>query len=130
MNKENTQALFARFPELFAGKDMSIKENLMPFGFECGDGWFDLIWKLCEDIEATNEKVLALQVKEKFGGLRFYVTTGSNKVLDLINEAEAKSMTICERCGKLGILHQQGWWHTICDECEEKREKAWWRGEK
>ena len=121
MNRENTQELFARFPELFAGRNMSIKENLMPFGFECGDGWFDLIWKLCEDIEATGEKVLALQVKEKFGGLRFYVTAGSDKVLDLIAEAEEKSITICEKCGKTGKLQEQGWWRTICDECEENR---------
>jgi hypothetical protein len=76
MNKENTNKLWEKYPIIFSGRYLSLQESLIPFGFECGDGWYDLINKLCEDvttlIENKNIKVTAVQVKEKFGGLRFY----------------------------------------------------------
>jgi hypothetical protein len=51
----------------------------MPFGFEHGDSWFDLVWTLCERLETvvaaaetkTGRSFHVHQVKEKFGGLRF-----------------------------------------------------------
>jgi hypothetical protein len=42
------------------------------WGIECGDGWFDLLWKLCQDIEELGYCGQIIQIKEKFGGLRFY----------------------------------------------------------
>lgn len=53
-------------------------ENLMCYGFQCGDGWFDLIWQLSEQIEAYCQQqpiaadLMAVQAKQKFGELRFY----------------------------------------------------------
>jgi hypothetical protein len=61
----------------------------MPDGFVHGVGWFEIVWRLCEDLEplvveaesATGQAFEVLQVKEKFGGLRFYAnyTTGYAK---------------------------------------------------
>jgi len=50
----------------------------MTLGFRHGDGWFDIIWRLCGDLEprvaafehASGRQFEILQVKEKFGGLR------------------------------------------------------------
>ena len=50
MNKELEQKFTERWPKWFDVKG-DIQHTLMPFGFACGDGWFDLLWKLCEDIE-------------------------------------------------------------------------------
>ena len=43
MNTENTKKLIEAFPALYRGYKKSPRESLMCFGFECGDGWFDLI---------------------------------------------------------------------------------------
>ena len=48
----------------------------------CGDGWFKLIDQMCYDviklIDDKNIEVIATQVKEKFGGLRFYYSLIDN----------------------------------------------------
>jgi hypothetical protein len=80
MRNELQQRLVDRWPTWFSiGGDP--RYTSMHFGFQHGDGWFDLLWLLCERLEpvvATAEKETGgrfevLQVKEKFGGLRFYV---------------------------------------------------------
>jgi len=57
------------------------------------------------------------QVKEKFGGLRFYINHGTNEIFDLIHEYENKSYTVCEVCGKAGKCRNDiGWIRTLCEE--------------
>ena len=76
--------ILLRCPIIYRHKDLGPKQNLMCFGFECGDGWFQLIYDLSASIEDIalqlkndgfpEERLPAVfQVKEKFGGLRFYV---------------------------------------------------------
>lgn len=81
---------------------------------ECGEGWKLLYEPLIERCKA--EGVAILQIKEKFGGLRFYIIGGTDELYDSIDEAEAKSFTICERCGAPGVLREGGWMQTLCDE--------------
>jgi hypothetical protein len=114
MTPDNTQKLFDAFPHLYRGRIKSLQESLMSWGFTCGDGWFDLVWTLSQDIEnsartaglepQSNEWPEAVQVKEKFGMLRFHLKrtplTTSYKVVALIREAELRSAIICEECGK------------------------------
>ena len=102
----------------------AIHETLMPFGFAHGDGWFDLLWRLCERLEpvvATTEEnakrpFQALQVKEKLGGLRFYVKFRNDAISALIEAAELESFHTCEVCGKPGTRQGEGWITTRCDE--------------
>jgi len=90
--------------------------------FECGDGWKDLLWRLCEDIEKLNspEDFYVCQVKEKFGGLRFYVLGGSDEIYDRINQAENESFKTCEKCGSTqNVTTEGGWLKTLCKECRK-----------
>ncbi len=126
MNKENTEKLFERFS--FFKPERPITEGLMAFGFECGDGWLDLIWTLCENIEKVIELsdpmgFEVIQVKEKFGGLRFYVDGGNNTIFQLINKAEEDSVVTCEECGKQPAKanSEHHWIRTLCEECESDR---------
>ncbi len=109
MTDKNTEKLVNRFPSIF-------KEN---FYFECDDGWFDIIFNLCKDVqhEINNsgcEQVVAVQVKEKFAGLRFY-SSGGNEVTDAIIDKYAKlSSDTCEVTGGKGYLCEKlGWYKTL-----------------
>jgi hypothetical protein len=82
MTKDLEKKLFEKYPELFKHKS-DIKTSLLGFGFECDDGWFPIIHLLCEFLhrryqhwsKETQESFYVVQVKEKFGGLRFYMST-------------------------------------------------------
>lgn len=63
----------------------------------------------------------ALQVKEKFGSLRFYMTSNTDEIDDLIDKAEEKSYKTCEECGCPGKLRNGGWMTTLCDSCAKKK---------
>jgi len=119
MKDENELKLLKAFPKLYAFAT-EFTEPIIPmyFGFECGDGWFKLIWDLSKKLTALSEDIQALQVKEKFGSLRFYVTGGSNKAYEAIERAERKSWKICEVCGAPGKLIDDGWMKTRCKEHE------------
>lgn len=84
----------------------------------CGKGWDKLIFPLKDAAEATGAKVL--QVKEKFGGLRFYVADAPRWLEDMIDQMERLSYHVCERCGKEGKLRQGDWLKTLCEECNSK----------
>ena len=79
-----------------------------------GEGWKDLI-ETCFNTCVEND-VCVSQVKEKFGGLRFYVGSADPAVFDVIDECERLSYTICEQCGKPGKPREGGWIKTLCDE--------------
>lgn len=112
MRPELVHSLVQEFPTLY-DKD---------FYFECNSGWFSLILQLSEDIMDADPggKVRALQVKEKFGWLRFYINEASAAVWALIHDAEIDSMSICEQCGADGNQEGKGWIRTLCNPCREK----------
>lgn len=121
MKTELTDFLNETFPNLYKshyGRGM---------GFECGDGWFSLIYDLSYKLEKEIEKLpeeerpIATQVKEKFGTLRFYMSSETDEMDKLISDAETKSETICEMCGDKALLRQDGWWATLCDTCHRGR---------
>jgi len=125
MNEKNTIKLIKDFPSLYRGADKPPTESLMCFGFECGDGWFNLIYELSRKISEHGTNCEVIQVKEKFGGLRFYVCNGTDKIFDLIDEYEDMSYKTCENCGSTDNVTQTktGWIKTLCKECMNKEFK-------
>ena len=80
MNPELESKLFSKYPKIFRQKDLSMQETCMCWGIEHGDGWYKIIDILCYllqgDINNNNyPQIEAVQVKEKFGTLRFYYNT-------------------------------------------------------
>lgn len=65
--------------------------------------------------EETLKVPVAVQVKEKFGGLRFYVQAATDKHYNYINFAESMSYRTCEECGAPGKTYTDGWHATLCD---------------
>lgn len=84
-----------------------------------GKGWEKLIRRL---YAAKPEDVEVHQVKEKFGGLRFYTGGAPDEYNRLVEEAENESYTTCEWCGKPGTTDDRYYWLlTLCDDCKAKR---------
>jgi hypothetical protein len=86
-------------------------------GFFCvGNGWFGLIKSLINDLTELGWNKETTQVKEKFGGLRFYINAGSDEIHQRILQAEKESYKVCEKCGEPGELRKDiGWYFTLCD---------------
>lgn len=123
MRKELENKLIETYPELL-GKHLK-------WGIDCDDGWYDLIESLCENIidyciMYDCQMPDVLQIKEKFGGLRFY-TNGTFREIDkMIEDAEDESFKICEECGankNIKMRNNNGWLKTLCDDCYHEREK-------
>lgn len=95
-----------------------------------GDGWQSIIWRLHLDLEEIIPGYGVRQIKEKMGGLRYYITVPPNVTEDAfhrayarINEAEQEAWRTCEVCGRPGTT-RGGWWlKTLCEEHETERQE-------
>lgn len=92
---------------------------------ECGYGWDHLVQPLLVELEQLGGKIL--QVKEKFGGLRFYYLLEENHLLpnnfaQKVDEAELQSVATCEVCGEPGFRRSGGWIKTLCDQHHQERQ--------
>lgn len=126
MREELEKKFSEKWPTWFHGlHDGDPMETCLVFGFECGDGWNDLLWRLCEDIEkiGPGDEFRVLQVKEKFGGLRFYTGAAPSEVHDRISQAEDESYKTCEVCAsKEDVTSEGSWIKTLCGECRKPKE--------
>jgi len=94
---------------MFAERSLPDSENCMGRGFECGDGWFELINSLCGTIQfwvnqVNMPPVHVTQVKEKLSTLRFRYRGGDERTDGIVRMAEAMSERICEVCGAPGYI--------------------------
>ena len=137
--KECVRAALKKLKPLFIGKDgklTPIRVNWKPyeppkepyelFGIECGKGWKSLYQPVLDKVAEYNqgkpeeEQIEIQQVKEKFGGLRIYLSYYTKELDKMVDEAEEKSFKICESCGKPGKTRGRGWIYTLCDDCWKK----------
>lgn len=147
MKEELDKALCEKYPLIFANRYGNMQSTAMCWGFECGDGWYNIIDALCLNIQGYIDgvkksrdallknnpynapipdevpQVVAVQVKEKFGGLRFYYDGGDERIRGMEQVAESMSTRTCETCGKPGKLITNGWWYTACEEHTHEEDK-------
>lgn len=112
------KSMETKYPKMFA----------QPYGgFAVGKGWWPILQALCANIQHHTdwwnknretrpvvEQVVIEQIKEKFGGLRFYYTGGDDKVRGMVAMAEAWADRSCEECGAPGTAGGKGWIKTLC----------------
>jgi hypothetical protein len=179
MKKELDEALVAKYPKIFKYRHAPMTHTAMCWGFDCGDGWYNIVDVLCSNIQhhvdhkrkdraktlrfnralkralagdvrplqmhfsfgehAEPTKfgieyadkaiesgefkkvpprmpyITASQVKEKFGGLRFYTNGFTDTIDGMIRMAESMSYRTCEVCGSPGRSNNHGWISTLCD---------------
>ena len=160
MNDELTKKLATRFPKTFAQLGGSPQETCMAFGIECGSGWYHILDILLRSIHESGHSswasvelddpadkdsrlkydtvkdfwIVAHQIKEKFGSLRFYygiettpefqelakkwpntakriIHDYQTRVDAMIEMAETMSVYTCEDTGQEGSMHVAGTWY-------------------
>jgi len=152
MSPEHDAALCKKYPEIFKNRNADMTATAMCWGFECDDGWYALIDTLCSSLmgevnylrravenkyhkpdeieklkkllaEAEAAIPVASQVKEKYGGLRFYVEYSTDKQDAFIDFAESLSYRICEVCGSMHDTqsYSLGWVKTLCPTHADER---------
>ena len=132
MRQELDRLLCEKYPKMMVNRNKNMQETCMCWGFECGNGWYNILNQLMGNIQHhidwknRKEEVVAQvtldQVKEKFGTLRFYYSGGDDVIDGMVRMAEAMSGVTCEECSAPAQTHGPGWIRTICEPCETKRE--------
>jgi hypothetical protein len=110
MNPYLTQILLDKYPKLFSNEQF--------WGFECGDGWYDILDHLCGAIKEhtyDGDDLYVDQIKEKFGRLRFYLSKEDDVIHGMVTLAEYMSGHTCEMCGAPGKTRDVSWFVTLCD---------------
>lgn len=139
MSPELEQKLYTKYPRIFKQKDLSVTKSCMGWGITCGDGWYQLVDRICQKMEEiytqipdkykTEYFLTAAQVKQKLGGLRFYIDASHpslpkppqlTEVYEFINEIEGESLETCEECGAPGKRSGRYWIATLCDKHQEQ----------
>ena len=182
MRKELDEELCRKYPRIFRDRHADMRATAMCWGFDCGNGWYNIIDVLCRVIDSHVRQqreqrcaallmnralsrairgdrstlnrlprylqncvlsnledpepqcfrvprkinVVATQVKEKYGTLRFYVYGADEYIDGMIHMAEGMSATTCETCGNPGKIRDGGWTRTLCD--EHAKEQGYYEG--
>lgn len=119
MKFEKTEKLFQKYPDVFT------RDSLIN-GFECQDGWFDLLVKFagqireyhCERADITKFEII--QIKQHLGSLRIYANGCNADIRGLIEEVEEQSQSVCELDGKPAIglfVCAPEWYRHLCERC-------------
>jgi len=101
-----------------------------------GRGWAALLTMLHTELQVVCPDYEALQVKEKFGVMRAYISTphdsgvnpqqaaARSMAYSLEHHYEALSQYVCENCGKPGEnkMDKHRWYRTLCQECRGELE--------
>lgn len=91
-------------------------------------GWYPIIVDLDTRLATIDPEYKVWQVKQKYGGLRYYIESSNwedreleDRLNDLVETAEDLSYRTCEWCGTqdstVDARHLNAWIATLCDSC-------------
>ena len=115
MKEALERALYSKYPFIFDPVHLPTSKKPMVRNIECGDGWYPLLDGLCEVLSSRalngdQAAVEAMQVKQKFGGLRFFFDGGCDHAEGAASMASAMSYHVCEETGRPGTLMARNRW--------------------
>ena len=136
---KNIEYLIQKYPLIF--KDY--EGNPGRVNWYCPKGWIEMVDVACYQIQShidnmnlwaeknpeknqPVEQLTCLQIKEKFGGLRFYTGGGDGYCQGIISYIGDLSYSICESCGSnQDIGYTKGWISTVCIKCKDNYKNQW-----
>lgn len=137
LGKTTYDTLYQKYSHLF-NTGVDPRRPFPMFGFECGIGWYNVLSTLLSLIDhhfkskykGVPEGFAITQIKEKFGGLRFYIDGGDDVVYAYIQFAEYVANSTCEFCGSnVAVRKSNGWITTACSCCidtnEDLKNRKW-----
>lgn len=86
------------------------------YGIEVLDGWHDLLYAMCKEIQATGAAFAPIQIKQKFGKQRVYYQSNDTRIKEIVEKYENLSETVCEQCGQPGTYRRERI-IVLCDNC-------------
>lgn len=109
LNPKLSEDIYKDFPQLYRGRYKSKYESAMCWGFDCGDGWFQLLYDLSLELSnylAANPALdfEVVQVKSKLGILHFRLNYRDATTERMIALARQRASVTCELTGKPGQL--------------------------
>lgn len=129
MKEELIWALAFDYPRLYIGTRRRY-ESASFQGITCGDGWEPIVRWLSAAIERLieiepkdeQEFYRCIEVRERFGGIEFYMNDATEEMTKLVKIATSESFKVCEFCGQPGVLRQDGrrGAKTLCEACRGK----------
>ena len=127
----NEKELIEEYDELFELYNTDDNSIIARYGIECMSGWYSIINRLCFQIrhyvkqnEIESPKIA--QIKQKFGGMRFYICGGNDDYIrGMIRMAESMSFNICEKCGNYKEAGEDC--SSYCEKCREENKNKWKR---
>lgn len=107
LDRTLTEKLYADFPRLYRGRHKPAQESSMCWGFECGEGWYQLLHDLSTQLsnylaEHPDSDLEAVQVKSKFGCLCFHLSDHDPVAEKIIEAARERAAVTCEITGRPG----------------------------
>lgn len=117
MNQDLQDKLYKEFPKLYLNESFD--------GFWVDDSWYDLIYNLAFELykiialmpKEKQVSYYAVQCKDKFGGLRHYMSASTPEMNELINKAGDDSYLICHGCSKSNLQNRGAWCQKFCEDC-------------
>jgi hypothetical protein len=95
-------------------------ENVNDPDFE----WTAFVKREEREVPELIEQVVATQIKEKFGTLRFYYSGGDDYIRGLESMAASMTSRTCEECGSPGTSRstkKQRWVRVLCEKHAEEQ---------
>lgn len=101
MNETLTESLYTAFPQLYRGRHKPKEESSMCWGFACGDGWYQLLYDLSQELSdylkgRPDIDFEVMQVKSKFGILHVHLNYRDGATEKMIELARQKAKATCE----------------------------------
>lgn len=106
-----------------------LKEKIAPGWMQViqvDEGWYQLVVDCDRELSLFDPRYKILQIKEKFGGLRYYIKPSETcyeprRLHDVISKYEEIAAKTCEATGKPGVLMKSigGWYKTLNPEYAE-----------
>ncbi len=103
MDSQKTNELYEKFPHLYRERTAPLESSHMPWGFQCENGWYKIIYEMSKKIdkistEGEHAPAISLVSRHEDGTLYVAVSNITPPIADIVTRATEQSRLTCEFC--------------------------------